>query len=78
MEMEKLNNIRDLDRAILKTEHQIEIAQLNAQQSTELIEQELKHPERYLLSWIQGRAEEKAQQSGSVIATLIASALKFI
>jgi hypothetical protein len=76
--METLNNIRDLDREILKAEHQIELSQLSAQQSTELIEQKLRHPERYLISWLQERAEEKAQQSGSIVATLIASALRFL
>lgn len=77
-EMKNPKNIRDLDREILKTEHQIEISQLNAQQSTDLIEHELKHPERFILSWIQGRLAEKARSSNSILATFLSSMLRFV
>jgi len=77
-EMENPKNIRDLDQEILKTEHQIEISQLNAKQSTDLIEHELKHPERFVLSWIQDRLAEKARSSNSIVATFLSSLLRFV
>lgn len=48
----KLRTREELDRAILDTQHQIELKELELNQSVQVWKTELKHPERYIINWI--------------------------
>lgn len=74
----KIQNSKDLDREILKTQYEIELAQLTMQQSTQQVQKRLNHPEKYILSWIHEKIAHYTNESKSFLSTFLEAFLRRI